>query len=266
MTDALSPDTSSLEFLSLPPTLLITGASSGVGHSLVHHLQGRYTIIAVARRMETMREAFRAYPNVHPYALDLEDVAQIPEVVAKLEETHGPILQLINNAGVNVRASITDLPLEALQRSLSVNALAPFVLLQTLLKGMRGRGYGRVINVTSGAPLNCFAEYGAYSSSKAALNALTVTAAKEHADADIKINLMSPGPVRTEMAPDAPLEPSVCHATVDYLLNLNRDGPTGGFFWLEYTLPLFPDLSGVRWLEGQAPASFRRSDTAENHD
>lgn len=247
------------------PTLLITGASSGVGHSLVHHLRGRYTIITVARRLETMREAFRDYPNVYPYALDLENVAQLPEVIAELERTHGPILHLINNAGVNVRAPVTDLPLEALQRSLSVNALAPFVLLQTLLKGMRQHGYGRVINVTSGAPLNCFPEYGAYSSSKAALNALTVTAAKEHADVNIKINLMSPGPVRTEMAPDAPLEPSVCHATVNYLLHLKRNGPTGGFFWLEYTLPLFPDLSGVRWLEGEAPAAFRRADMTE-HD
>ncbi len=248
------------------PTLLITGASSGVGHSLVHYLQGRYTIIAVARRLDTMCKAFQTYPNVYPYALDLENVAQISEVVAELGRTHGPILHLINNAGVNVRAPVTELSLDTLQKSLSVNALAPFVLLQTLLEGMRERGYGRVINVTSGAPLNCFPEYGAYNSSKAALNALTVTAAKEHTDADIKINLMSPGPVRTEMAPDAPLEPSVCHATVDYLLNLGRNGPTGGFFWLEYTLPLFPDLSGVRWLEGEAPAAFRRPDTAENHD
>ena len=252
--------------LNPPPTLLITGASSGVGASLVHHLQGRYTILAVARRVEAMREAFRDYPKVYPYALDLADVAQIPEFVADLEQQHGFIPYLINNAGVNVRAPITDLPLDALQRSLSVNALAPFVLLQALLPDMREHGYGRVINVTSGASLNCFPEYGAYSSSKAALNALTVTAAKEHADADIKINLLSPGPVRTEMAPDAPLEPSVCHATVDYLLNLKRDGPTGGFFWLGYTLPLFPDLSGVKWLEGEAPAAFCRSDVTETHD
>ena len=243
-----------------PQTLLITGASSGVGRSLVHYLQGRYTIIAVARRLETMQGAFQDYPNVYPYALDLGHVTQLPEAIAELEQKHGFIPYLINNAGVNVRAPITELSLAALERSLSVNALAPFALLQTLLKGMRQRGYGRVINVTSGAPLNCFPEYGAYSSSKAALNALTVTAAKEHEGVDIKINLMSPGPVRTEMAPAAPLEPSVCHATVDYLLNLDKGGPTGGFFWLEYTLPLFPDLSGVRWLEGRAPAEFRRPD------
>lgn len=241
-------------------TLLITGASSGVGASLVHHLQDRYTILALARRLDAMQAAFGAYPNVYPYAFDLGDVAQIPEFVAELEQKHGFIPHLINNAGINVRAPVAELSLDALQRSLSVNALAPFALLQALLPDMREHGYGRVINVTSGAPLNCFPEYGAYSSSKAALNALTITAAKEHAEADVKINLMSPGPVRSEMAPDAPLEPSVCHATVDYLLNLKRDGPTGGFFWLEYTLPLHPDLSGVRWLEGHAPAAFLRPD------
>ena len=102
----------------------------------------------------------------------------------------------------------------------------------------------------SGVPLNCAPGYGAYSASKAALNVFTVSAARECASCNIKINLMSPGPVRSGMAPDAPLDPSVCHPTADYLLELGADGPTGRFFWLGREIPLFPDLSGVCWLEG----------------
>jgi 3-oxoacyl-[acyl-carrier protein] reductase len=84
-----------------------------------------------------------------------------------------------------------------------------------------------------------------------------VTAAREYADHDIKINLMSPGPVRSQMAPDAPMDPSVCHPTVDYLLGLDQGGPTGRFFWLGYEIPLFPDLEGIHWLEGRADPRFR---------
>ena len=246
--------------MNVPRTLLITGASSGVGRSLVHHLSDRYRIVAVARRVDAMQDAFRDYPNVYPYALDLSDAAQVSAVVADIKLEHGFIPYLINNAGMNVRAPIGELPHATLLRSLQVNALAPFALMQALLGAMRAHGFGRIVNVTSGAPLNCFPEYAAYNSSKAALNALTVTAAREVAGADIKINLMSPGPVRSEMAPDAPLDPSVCHPTVDYLLSLGPDGPSGKFFWLEYDLPLTPDLSGVRWLEGYADARFRRTD------
>ncbi len=51
---------------------------------------------------------------------------------------------------------------------------------------------------------------------------------------------MSPGPVRTEMAPDAEMDPSACHPTVDYLLQLGENGPTGKFFWLGYQIPIVP--------------------------
>ena len=115
---------------------------------------------------------------------------------------------------------------------------------------MKKNNFGRIINLTSGAPLNCITGFGIYSASKGALNALTVTAAREYSKYNIKINLMSPGPVRTEMTPDAPMHISVCYPTVDYLLNLDESGPTGKFFWLGYEVPLFPDLEGVEWLKG----------------
>lgn len=244
--------------MSVPKTLLITGASSGVGLSLVHYLKDSFTIIAAARRLDAMREAFAAYPNVHPYELDLRDAANIAAVLGAVQEAHGAIPYLINNAGLNVAAPVIDLAEEGLEASLQVNAVAPLLLMQAFLPSMKANNFGRVINVTSGAPFNCFPGYAAYSASKAALNALTVTAAKEVADLDIKINLMSPGPVRSEMAPSATLEPSVAHPTVDYLLSLPADGPTGRFFWLDYEVPLFPDHDGIRWLEGRADEMYRR--------
>src|SRR5690606_861144 len=135
---------------------------------------------------------------------------------------------------------------------------APTLVMKRLLPAMAADGFGRVINVTSGAPLNCFAGYASYSASKGALNAVSITAANEYADTNVTVNLMSPGPVRSNMAPNAPMDPSACHPTVDFLLSDALDTPTGGFFWLGHEIPLKPDLNGIQWLEGRAPDRFRK--------
>jgi 3-oxoacyl-[acyl-carrier protein] reductase len=238
--------------------VLITGASSGVGLSLAHYLTGSFQVIAVARRIERIEEAFRDNAKVFPVRMDLEDAGEVKKGLDEILDRWGFIPYLINNAGVNIKAAITDLKPEEVLRSLQVNALSPLMIFKRLLPAMKENDFGRVIQVTSGAPLNCFPEYGAYSASKGALNALTVTAAKECAGFNVKINLMSPGPVRTEMAPEAPMDPSVCHPTVDYLLGLGENGPTGRFFWLGYEIPLFPVLEGVHWLEGLADERFKK--------
>jgi NAD(P)-dependent dehydrogenase (short-subunit alcohol dehydrogenase family) len=238
--------------------VLITGASSGVGLSLTHHLSGRFHVLAVARSLERLEAEFGADPDVTIYGLDLSDADAVQRVLSTMIDRHGFIGYVINNAGVIVRSPLEQLDEQDILHSLHVNALAPAAIMRRLLPAMRACGFGRIINVTSGAPLNCFAEFSAYSASKGALNAFAVTAAREHADTNIKINLMSPGPVRSRMAPDGPLDPSVCHPTVDYLLSLDAGGPTGRFFWLGYEVPLFPDLEGIDWLEGRADERFQK--------
>jgi len=249
----------------MPDTLVLTGASSGIGRSLAHHLAGRYHVIALARRIERMEAEFETTPDVTPYELNLEEVGAIRDRMAEIRERHGTPRYLINNAGINVGSAVAALDPDDLVRSMRVNAVAPVVLLQELLPGMVETEFGRVINVTSGAPLNCPAGAGSYSGSKAALNALTVTAANEWRDRNIKINLMSPGPCRTEMAPDGPLAPAACHPTVDYLLALDEDGPTGRFFWLGYDVPLFPELGDVQWMEGIGSDRMTRVLDGEPH-
>jgi 3-oxoacyl-[acyl-carrier protein] reductase len=240
------------------PTLVLTGASSGVGRSLAHHLAEEYHVIALARRIKRMEEVFDDEPSVTPYELDLTDEQAIRERAAMIREQHGRVEYLINNAGLNVSGSVTELTPADVLKSMRVNAVAPLLLLQAFVPHMVENGFGRVINVTSGAPLNCPPEASAYSSSKAALNTITVTAAEEWRNTGVKLNLMSPGPCRTEMAPDGPLDPAACHPTVDYLLELDEDGPTGQLFWLGYRVPLFPELGDVRWMEGVGSDAMER--------
>ena len=242
----------------MKPILLITGASSGVGRFLTHHFSGRFHIIAVARRIERLKEEFSGNNDVEYYKLDLGDPGEVDGFLDGLTKKHEYIPFLINNAGINVKSPVDELDNHKINQSFQVNAFSPIRILKRFLPEMKENNFGRVINLTSGAPLNCFPGYSAYSASKGALNAFTVTVAKECADYNIKINLMSPGPVQTEMAPDAPMDVSVCHPTVEYLLNLKEDGPTGKFFWLGYEIPLFPNLEGIRWLEGKADERYRR--------
>ena len=240
------------------PYLLLTGASSGVGNSLVHHLSRDFHVLAAARRREKMEKEFAGLDSVTCYSVDLSERTEVDNFLRQVRDEHGPILYLINNAGVNINGSIREVNMEKVEYSMSVNAYAPLQLMKGVLRDMVEHKFGRIINVTSGAPLNCFADYASYSSSKAALNALTVTAAREYRGENIKINLMSPGPVQTEMAPNASMDPSVCHDTVDYLLSLENDGPTGRFFWLGYEIPIFPDLEGVEWLDGKASDKYKK--------
>lgn len=240
-----------------PDPLLITGASSGIGRSLAHHLSGEYHVVAVARRIERMHELYADDEHVSPYELDLSRPDEIETTLEQITADHGAVPYLINNAGVHVSTDVADVRARELTDAMQVNAVAPMLVLKQLLPDMVANDFGRVINVTSGAAIDCPAGAAPYSASKAALNVLTVTAAKEHADSNVKINLMSPGPCRTEMAPDAPLEPSACHPTVDYLLDLDEDGPTGRFFWLGHEVPLFPDLGGLEWEEGVGNDALR---------
>jgi len=129
---------------------------------------------------------------------------ELKEVTGEILDTYGPVRHLINNAAVNLDGEIDRISVSDLEHSFRVNVTAPTQLLREILPGMKRDDFGRVVNITSGAPLECPHGAGAYAASKAALNTLTVTAARELSSYNIKINLMSPGPCETEMAPNAP--------------------------------------------------------------
>ena len=243
--------------------VLITGGSSGVGKSLVEHLSGEFEVITLARRLHQLESHFSNNEHVHYFEQDLSDLQNLSGVIQRINAEHGPISYLINNAAINEKSSLMNLNSDNLRRSFSINTIAPILIIRSLIDKMSIQNFGRIINITSGASINCPTNSAPYNSSKAALNAATVTMAKEVSGKNIKINLMSPGPVRSEMAPKAPLNPEVCHPTVDYLLSIDADGPTGRFFWLGKEIPLHPNLQGLDWASGVATDRFDRILTDE---
>jgi short-subunit dehydrogenase len=230
--------------------VLITGASSGVGLSAAKFLSDRFHVIAVARRIDKLDQELGGMGSISCYPMDLCDFEAVTVMIEQIVKEKGNIYRLVNNAGILTQGEVCSLSSVDMSYALKVNGLAPIFILQQLLPKMKHANFGRVVNITSGAPLNCMPRFGAYSASKAYLNSMTVTQAKELLSFNIKVNLMSPGPVKSEMSPKAKLDPSICHSTMEYLLNLSMNGPSGKFFWLGYEVPLFPDLEGVDWLSG----------------
>jgi short-subunit dehydrogenase len=239
--------------------ILITGASSGVGRSLANYFfQKGFELVLVSRRTDFAHTDFRGSKSVTAYSVDLGIPEKAMPAIDAITDKHGFIPIVINNAGILKKGNLDEIEWSDFEMAINVHARMPLYILRSVLPRMKAENFGRIINITSGAPLNCFPGVGAYSGSKGLLNAITVTMARENADYNIKINLMSPGPVRSEMSPNAELGPEVCHPTVEYLVNSGPDGETGKFFWLGYEVPLFPDLEGVQWLKGIGNEKLRK--------
>jgi len=228
--------------------ILITGGSSGVGCLLVKELSKNNNVITLARRIDKLNQLFGDNPNVKTFKADLADLTDLNNVLHEIDKEVNGFDCIVNCAGVMTSGSIDNLTISDYTRSLNVNAISPLIIVKHYLHYMKNNNFGRIINFTSGAPLNCFANYSAYSASKAFLNSWTVTLGRELKDYNIKINIMSPGPVKTEMAPNATLPAEICLPTFFYLLDTVET--SSSFYWLGYKVPLSPDLEGVDWLHG----------------
>ena len=216
-------------------TALVTGANRGIGFAIARGIARDKSIqvLVAARKLESARKAAKKIGNEsRPVSLDLSIPERIEAQVADVESSHGPIDILVNNAGILIPGSGLEVSYPDLVESLTVNTVAPFILIRKIGKGMKNRGWGRIVNVSSGwgsfdQGLNgpC-----AYSVSKAALNAVTLSFAPV-LGRQVKINAACPGWVRTRMGGQmAPLSVEKGADTPIWLATLPDDGPTGGFY------------------------------------
>ena len=206
---------------------LVTGANRGIGLEVARGLVAEgHEVLLGSRDMSAGVTAAEAVGGT-PLQMDVAD----PDSIAQAAGEAGPVDVLINNAGVLGSGGVLD-DLEDYTRSMAVMVTGPLLLMRHLTPGMTSRGFGRVVNVSSGwgAFSDGVGGPGAYGVAKAALNALTVSVARSM-PASVKVNAMCPGWVRTRMGgAGASRSPEEGADTAIWLATLGKDGPTGGFF------------------------------------
>lgn len=184
---------------------LVTGAGRGVGRATALELARRGADIAVIARsaleIEETASAVRDHGRrAFAFPVDLGDLGATSGVVPAVEGALGPVAILVNNAGVvGPFGASWELDPSAWAQAQRVNLIAPFLLTRAVLPGMIGAGWGRVVNVSSGAAQNPLPRFGAYSSSKAGLDMLTRQLAAELADTGVAVTTIYPGVVDTAM-------------------------------------------------------------------
>lgn len=175
-------------------TALITGASQGLGLAMARLLAKRgYRLILNARRAEPLAAVARELGAV-AIAGDVSEVAE--EIAAKA----GDVDILINNASeLGVMGPLENQPWDSLLRVFRVNAVAPMHLTQLVLPAMKKRGAGVIVNITSDAASNHYPGWGGYAASKAALEHLSRTLAVELEGSGVRVLVIDPGDMNTEM-------------------------------------------------------------------
>jgi len=220
---------------------VVTGANRGIGFEICRQLgKAGCHVILTARdplKGEAAAGKLRGEQlDVAFHALDVASAESIGVFTGWLKGTHGRCDVLVNNAGIlpDPRGSrLADTAPAAVRAAFETNALAPLLLIQALLPLMRERGYGRIVNVSSGMGQLSDMATGSigYRLSKTALNAVTRIAAAEAGGADILVNSVCPGWVKTDMGgPGASRTVEQGADTAVWLATLPAGGSSGGFF------------------------------------
>lgn len=174
---------------------VVTGAARGIGAAIANRLSDDGAeVIAIVRNRATI-EQLRA--GIELVECDLAQPGR-----AQLLDELGPIDVLVNNAAIYPRSSLADLSVEELRTVLEVNAVAPIELMQAASRGMRVKGWGRIINVTSITEKGGWTDLTAYVASKGALSAATRLAARELGKYMITVNSLAPGAIPTAAEPE----------------------------------------------------------------
>ena len=214
---------------------LVTGGNRGIGREVCRQLADRgHHVVLTARSAQAAAAAARA-AGAEPLPLDVTDPGSIAAAARQVGERHGKLDVLVNNAAIDYdtwqRASAADLGV--VHEALETNLFGVWRVTLALLPLLRRSEHGRIVNVSSGA--GSLTQIGAgtpaYSTSKAALNALTRMLAAELRADRILVNSVDPGWVATDMGGPGGGPVAEGAAGILWAANLPDKGPSGGFLY-----------------------------------
>ncbi|MEE3064747.1 MAG: SDR family NAD(P)-dependent oxidoreductase [Actinomycetota bacterium] len=183
--------------------IIVTGASTGIGAATAKELarKGFQVLAGVRRKADADALKAEGLQSLEPHILDITveaDVTAIADRVAH-DPLHRPLRALINNAGIAINAPVEALPLEQWRQQFEVNLFGHIAITQALLPALL-LSSGTVVNISSVGGKVVLPTYGAYAGSKFALEAVSDALRREVAELGIKVVVVEPGAVKTEMA------------------------------------------------------------------
>jgi short-subunit dehydrogenase len=214
-------------------TVLVTGASSGIGAALAPQLAERgATVGIVARRADRLAEVLeqcrRHTPESRMWSADLGDLERAEGVAIEAWDAFGHLDCLVNNAAIAKRVHTMDLTVDDVNQTMDVNFFSPICMAMALLPRMDERGAGLVVNVSSG-----IVHEAAYCAAKFAMCGWSETARIDLAGSGVEVKLVLPGPIATEIWEPQPGElpglyegpfVSAADCAADIVTAIERDG------------------------------------------
>jgi NAD(P)-dependent dehydrogenase (short-subunit alcohol dehydrogenase family) len=180
-------------------TILITGASSGIGKATAAYFADRgWNVVATMRKPEYGAEL--AADNVLVTRLDVLDEASIQSAVHAAHERFGGIDALLNNAGYGAYGALEATPMDVIRRQFDVNLFGLIAVTQAVLKGMRAQKSGVIVNISSVGGRMCYPFGALYHGSKWAVEGLSEALHFELIPLGIRVKVVEPGGVETDFA------------------------------------------------------------------
>lgn len=183
---------------------IVTGAGTGLGKAIARRLasEGAFLIL-VGRTEKTLKETQRCIEAeggaADCYTADVSNDSEVNELAEKILSRFGRVDILVNNAGISKEYELLDMPISVWDEIYNINLRSVMLLTKALLPSMVERHSGNIVNIGSGAALRGLPGSIAYSVSKAGVVCFTQTLGDEVRKHGIRVNVLCPGPVDTEM-------------------------------------------------------------------
>ena len=212
---------------------VVTGGSSGIGAGMATALAlagARVVLVArdPARLSSVAGQLAQSGCQTGWVSADLGDRAEVTRAATSAAAVFGEPDILVNCAGVNLRPPLGDMTADEWDRTLAANLTAPFLLGQRFGPSMAGRGWGRIINVTSQQAHRAFGNSGGYGASKGGLAALTRSQSEAWARSGVTVNAICPGFVATPLTAQVAADP-VRSAALASRTMIGRNGEPSDF-------------------------------------
>jgi NAD(P)-dependent dehydrogenase (short-subunit alcohol dehydrogenase family) len=182
--------------------VLITGCSSGIGWATAERLAQRgWTVYATARDVEAVAPLEERGCRLLP--LDVTDEGSMRHAVEEVERAEGAVGVLVNNAGYSQSGAVEEVPMEKVRRQFETNVFGLVRMCQLVLPGMRGQGFGRIVNLSSMGGKLTFPGGGFYHATKYAVEAISDALRFEVRGFGVEVVVIEPGLIRTGFAQTA---------------------------------------------------------------